>query len=96
MSYQQTHGNYDNRLEVVTTCLNYGDFLDQTLPFNLPHIDRMVVVTGHNDLVTREVCRKWSVECVVTDCFTERGEQFNKGAAINVGLGALRQLGWVL
>lgn len=86
----------DLRLEVVVTCVNYGDFLAETLPFNLPHADRFVVVTTPEDTTTRNVCRKWSVECVLTDAFTEKGETFNKGAAINVGLGALRQRGWVL
>ncbi len=87
---------YDNRLEAVVVCVNYGDFLNETLPLNLPHIDRLVVVTTLNDQVTRAVCRKWSVECVTTDVFTEKGDCFNKGAAINVGLASLRQKGWLL
>ena len=86
----------DNRLEVVITCVNYADFLTETLPFNLPHVDRLVVVTSHADAATQALCRKWSVECVVTDAFTEKGDSFNKGHAINVGLGSLRQNGWIL
>jgi hypothetical protein len=97
MSYSPLNEpKYDNRLEAVIVCLNYGDFLAETLPVNLGQVDRLVVVTSPADLVTREVCRKWSVECVTTDIFGEKGEPFNKGAAINVGLGALRQLGWIL
>jgi hypothetical protein len=96
MSYEQPKTFYDSRLEAVIVCLNYGDFLNESLPMNLSHIDRLVVVTSHDDITTKEVCRKWSVECVVTDVFTEKGETFNKGAAINVGLGALRQKGFVL
>ncbi len=89
--------NYnDGRIEAVVVCLNYADFLAETLPRNLSHIDRLVVVTGFEDHATREVCRKWSVECVVTDVFTEKGETFNKGAAINIGLGTLRQQGWIM
>jgi len=83
-------------LEVVLTCVDYGDFLNQTLPFILPHADRIVVVTSFTDKLTREVCRKWSVECVPTDVFTEKNESFNKGSAINVGLAMLRQNGWIL
>lgn len=91
-----TTDQYDNRIEAVCVCLNYADFLQATIPFTLPHVDRLVVVTSHADTATKEVCRKYSVECIVTDVFTEKGEQFNKGAAINVGLANLRQKGWIL
>lgn len=87
---------YDNRLEAVIVCLNYADFLTESLPYNLPHLDRCVVVTSHDDKATKEVCRKWSVECIVTDVFTEGGSAFEKGAGINIGLSACRQKGWLL
>ncbi len=85
-----------NHLEILITSVNYGDFLDQTLPFTLPHADRVVVVTSFDDEHTQQICRKWSVECVPTDTFTEKGESFNKGNAINIGLAMLRNTGWVL
>lgn len=88
--------NYDNRVEAVIVCANYGDFLRETLPYNLAHVERLVVVTPHDDQETRDVCRKWSVECIVSDAFTEKGDIFNKGHAINVGLAALRQRGWII
>lgn len=96
MSVLPKHPPYDNRLEAVVVCLNYGDFLAETLPYNLPQVDRLVVVTHHDDLMTKEVCRKWSVECVLTDLFYEWGNTFEKGAAINRGLCALRQRGWII
>lgn len=86
----------DTRLEAVICCLGYGDFLAETLPYNLSHVDRLVVVTGHEDELTKAVCRKWSVECIPTDLFTEGGRDFGKGPAINIGLGSLRQTGFVL
>jgi glycosyltransferase involved in cell wall biosynthesis len=94
--YAPGRRTYDNRIEVIVVCLNYSDFLAETLPFNLPHVDRLVVVTSHSDDKTRAVCQKWSVECVVTDAFHEKGEDFNKGAAINIGIQSLRQQGWIL
>lgn len=87
---------YNQTIEVVITCVNYGDFLEQTLPFTLPHADRVVVVTSFDDDVTRGVCQKWSVECIPTDAFTEKGEVFNKGNGINIGMTMLRQTGWIL
>jgi len=96
MSYVDTTKKYDNRLEAVIVCANYGDFLQETLPYNLAHLDRVVVVTPHADEHTRSVCAKWSVECVVSDAFTEKGDTLNKGAAINVGIARLRQRGWII
>jgi hypothetical protein len=53
---------YSNQpLEIVITCVDYGDFLDQTLPFTLPHADRVVVVTSFEDDCTRTVCNKWFI-----------------------------------
>ena len=97
MSYEQTPSKYtDTRLEAVVVCENYSDFLEETLPFNLPHVDRLVVVTSHEDERTRALCTKWSVECVVTDMFSEGGRSFGKGPAINIGLSSLRCTGWIL
>jgi len=96
MKLNSTYQPTDDRLEVVTVCHDYADFLAQTLPMNLPHVDRIAVVTSHGDTRTQVVCRRYSVECVVTDTIHERGQAFNKGAAINHGLAALRLTGWVL
>jgi hypothetical protein len=88
--------SYDNRIEAVIVCNDYSDFLNETLPHNLAHLDRIVVVTSHGDTATRNVCNKWSVECVVSDTFTEKGDLFNKGSAINIGIARLRQKGYIL
>jgi hypothetical protein len=95
--YGPTASEYsDTRIEAVVVCLDYADFLEQTLPHNLPHVDRLVVVTGREDKATKAICEKWSVECVATDAFTEKGDIFNKGHAINMAMSALRQRGWIL
>lgn len=83
-------------IEALITCVQYGDFLNQTIPFTLPHVDRLVVVTSFDDKLTQQVCRKWSVEYVMTDVFYEKGEAFNKGQGINMGLQMLRQNGWII
>jgi hypothetical protein len=83
-------------IEAVITCVNYGDFLTQTLPFTINQVDRLVVVTSFDDALTQQVCRKWSVEYVMTEVFFEKGEKFNKGQGINMGLQMLRQTGWVI
>lgn len=83
-------------LEAVTVCVDYSDFLDESLSHNLHHFDEFVVVTSHEDKATQDVCARHGVTCVESDVFTMRGESFNKGLAINLGLAHLRHLDWVL
>lgn len=82
-------------IEAVTVSVGYGDFLKVTLPRNLPLFDRMIVVTSPDDMVTREVCRRHSVQTVVTDEHDRDGE-FSKGRLINKGLDQLLNKGWVV
>ena len=84
------------KLEAVIVCVDYSDFLEHTLPETLQHVDRLVVVTGHNDQGTRALCSKFSVDCVISDIMHEDGEVFNKGKAINLGLGHLKGMDWLL
>ena len=76
--------------------MNYADFLDHTMTANLHHFDEMVVVTSHKDRQTQAVCAKHGVNCVKTDVFFERGDEFNKGMAINLGVAHLRHTGWLV
>ena len=84
------------KIEAVIVSKGYGDFLAHTLPDNLNHLDDVVVVTSHDDVETQKVCARLSVDCLRTDCFTEGGDAFNKGRAINMGLAALRKRDWLL
>jgi hypothetical protein len=81
---------------MVVVCENYSDFLAHTLPENVQQVDRMVVVTHPNDKATQALCRKFSVDCVETTAMHDQGDAFNKGICINLGLGHLRGLGWIL
>lgn len=84
------------RLEAIIICLNYSDFLAETLPMNLQHFDDVLVVTGHADTETQRLCDKLSVEHVKTDCFFDGGDPFNKGKAINLGVSHTPKKGWLL
>ena len=46
------------KIEAVTVCVNYGDFLAVTAEWNRHLFDQWVVVTTPDDELTREVCRK--------------------------------------
>lgn len=83
-------------IECVTTCVNYSDFLAETVKHNRHLFDRMVVVTAPEDKRTRRICEFWHVECVPTDVFRSRWGEFHKGSAINVGLATLKLTDWVI
>ena len=55
------------RFEAVTVCVNYSDFLAETLPDNLRHFDHYVVVTSYEDTQTQDLCNHLGVECHATD-----------------------------
>jgi hypothetical protein len=84
------------RLEAVSVCVGFDDILDLTLPMNHPHLDTMIVVTTHADRATQLVAKKHGAICVQTDLFTKNERQFNKGAAINAGMGRFQYHGWRL
>jgi hypothetical protein len=93
-SVQQARLTEALRLEVVTTCVGFDDFLDETLAYNHGQVDTMIVVTTHQDWKTQGVARKHGALCVQTDLFFKNGRQFNKGAAINSGFDYFQYHGW--
>ena len=84
------------KIEAVTVCVNYSDFLAHTLPHTKQHFDRIVIVTDTKDEATRRVCEFYNVMCVQTDVFYENGNKINKGRGINEGLKHLDMDGWVV
>jgi hypothetical protein len=83
------------KVEVVTVCVGYADFLAATLPENLPVIDDMIVVTDPSDEETRAVCRKHNVRHVLSEDH-KRGGPFNKARLINRGFDQLSANEWIL
>lgn len=83
------------RLEAVTVCVGYGDFLAQTLPENLPLVDDLVVITDPEDEETRAVCRHHNVHHVLSEDH-KRGGPFNKARLINRGFDQLGCQDWIL
>jgi hypothetical protein len=83
------------KLEAVIVCKDYSDFLEHTLPTNVEHFDRLVVVTHPDDKKTQHLCTKFGVDFVDTMEMHDSGDKFNKGRAINLGLSHLRHEGWL-
>lgn len=84
------------KIECVITCVNYSDFLAHTLPENLQHLDRIVVVTHPDDKGTLALCNKFGVDVIDSKLMHEDGDAFNKARLINLGLSHLKHDGWVL
>lgn len=84
------------KIEAVTVCVNYSDFLAHTLPHNKNLFNKLVVVTDTKDLKTKQICDFYNVLCVQTDAFYEDGDVINKGKGINEGLKHLDMDGWVV
>lgn len=84
------------KIECIVTCVNYGDFLAESLPSNRALFDKTVVVTAPEDKHTKQVCDYWNVQCIRTDVFESRWDKFNKGKGINIGLNALDKDAWIL
>lgn len=82
-------------LEAVSVCVDYDDYLLQIAPFNRPLLDRWIVVTRPRDEKTRQVCSKFSIDCVLSDEF-DRQPPFAKSYGINAGLRQLAGQEWLL
>lgn len=81
------------KIEAVTVCKDYGDFLAATLPHNRSVFDKLVVVTSDKDEYTHHLCEVYHVECVKTNIFEKN---FNKAKGINLGLSRLDRDGVII
>lgn len=84
------------KIDAVIVCVNYADFLAQTLPHNMQFLDEIIVVTDLRDECTRKLCHELGVVCVASDTFYEGGAVFNKAKGIEVALSLLSCDAWVL
>ncbi len=83
------------RVECVTVCVGYADYLRETLVENLPVLDNIVVITAPDDPETVDVCRRHSVHCVVSED-GKRDGPFNKYRLIQRGIDQISGKDWVL
>ena len=84
------------RIEAITVCLHYDDFLEQTIRVNQSLFDDWVVVTSQGDTGTIAVCQRYGVRTAFCPYFQRKGESFAKALAINIGLSHLKLEDWVL
>lgn len=84
------------RIEAVTVCVFYADFLSETIKTNLGLFDSWTVVTSPKDYATRTLCRKHNLKVILSDDATRTSDDFNKGRLIERGLQHLSAEGWRL
>lgn len=84
------------KIEAVTVCAGYADFLAHTLPLNKQHFDKITVVTDPEDAATIKVCDFHGVPYVRTDALRTRWKEFRKGCGINEGLATLDKDAWLV
>lgn len=84
------------KIEALTICVNYSDFLVHCIKANKQYFDKWVIVTDTKDQKTKDLCDEHGLICVQTDVFYEGGAKFRKYAGINEGIKHLDKDGWVL
>jgi hypothetical protein len=84
------------RIEAVTVCVDYADFLAETAAQNRGLLDRWIIVTSRTDEATVDLCHRLNLECIRTDNFFRDGAEFNKGRAVDRGLAMLGHDDWLL
>ena len=84
------------KLEAVTVCIGYADFLAAIIPHNIGALDRWLIVTTDDDTETRELCRRHSLPTLLSDDHERNGDAFAKGRLIERGLQHLSADGWRL
>jgi len=84
------------RIEAVTVCVDYSDYLAETAAQNRGLLDRWIIVTSRTDEATVDVCHRLNLECIRTDDFVMNGSTFNKGRGIDRGLALLGHDDWLL
>jgi hypothetical protein len=84
------------KIEAVTICVNYSDFLSETIKFNKGLFDRWLIVTEPGDGATRELCRRHNLPTLLSTDGTRLSQDFNKGRLIERGLKHLSAEGWRL
>ena len=71
------------KIEAITVCVNYSDFLAATLPINRRQFDRLIVVTDAKDLHTHDVSARDNVFTLAIRLCEAGTGVFSKAVAIN-------------
>lgn len=84
-------GSEVGRIEAVTVCVGYSDFLAEVAYYNTGLLDRWIICTTPDDEATREICRIHDLETLLSDDGERSnvgttGSVFNKGRLVERAL----------
>jgi glycosyltransferase involved in cell wall biosynthesis len=85
------------KLSAITVCVNYSEFLGQSLARWKAGTDELIVVTHPGDIATKALCSGFGVRCHPTARFYQSGAAFNKAGALNQAIsetGILDRADW--
>lgn len=86
-----------DNIKIVTTCVNYSDYLGITLPYNKEQFQDITVVTSPVDQLTKKICDINHVEYMELEGLGEQDKPFNWSGAYNLFLSSLKnQNSWVI
>ncbi len=84
-------------MKAVTVCVQYDDLLAISLPANIKHFEKTLVVSSPDDTATHELVNSIpGAELFITDAFYRNGARFNKGLGLEEGFDELGRSGWIL
>jgi len=85
---------FNKPLCAVSISVQYSDFLIETA-INKNIFDQWIIVTTPDDINTREVCRKYGIQTLLTEEH-ERDGSFSKGRLVEKGLQMLPSDAWIM
>lgn len=92
-------------LNLLITCVNYSDYLSDTLNHNIHIFDKLYIVTTSEDKETNKIIEQFNsirnnIIPLYTNIFFEDGPwgktHFNKGGALNFGLSNIEHKDWII
>jgi GR25 family glycosyltransferase involved in LPS biosynthesis len=84
------------KIDTIIVSVDYNDTLILCLEHNRKYLKNITVVTSEIDYKCQEICKKFEVRCLVTNCMFENEKGFNKGKAINEAINTLNDPDWIL
>lgn len=84
------------RIDALTVCWRYSDYLRKGIENWKRGLDSLTVVTTPEDADTLRLCESWDVKVFTTNAFFDDGAKFNKGKAMSLAFDAGTWPDWVL
>lgn len=84
-------------INFICVCVNYADYLEETLKHNASIFDTILIVTTPSDKKTQDIVNQYqNAKYIETEIFYKDGCAFNKGAALNLALQSIDKKDWLL